>query len=170
MHAIWRLSRRCRPADRGGRHGLLGPAGGGAPSGDTIRGRGAHPEHRLAVRRPSAGRARRHRQAVHRRPRRVGRTSRDSRGRDVQPHALLHRQGAGARVDVRVVEAVREGSQRGLEDRQLEGARRDRADVARSAVPRPHKRQGRHGRGHGHRHARARETGRLLRADAHQRQ
>ena len=30
-----------------------------------------------------------------------GQASRDSRGRDLQPHALLHRQGAGARADVR---------------------------------------------------------------------
>jgi hypothetical protein len=46
----------CRGADRGGgRHGLLGPARGGAASddgGDTIRGRGANPGHGLAVRRP----------------------------------------------------------------------------------------------------------------------
>ena len=37
-------------------------------------------------------------------------------------------------IDVRVVEAVRERSERGPEDRQPQGARGDRADVARSAV------------------------------------
>ena len=73
-------------------------------------------------------------------------------------------------IDVRVLEVVRERSQRGLEDRQPQGARGDRADVARTAVPRPRERQGRHGRGHGDRHARAGETRRLLGADAHQRQ
>ena len=35
-----------------------------------------------------------------------------SRGRDLQPHALLHRQGAGARGDVRGLEALREGAER----------------------------------------------------------
>ena len=40
----------------------------------------------------------------------------------------------------------------GPEDRQPQGARGDRADVARSAVPRPRERQGGHGRGHGDRH------------------
>ena len=60
-------------------------------------------------------------------------------------------------TDVRVVEAVRERSQHGLEDRQPQGARGDLADVARTVVPRPHERQGRHGRGHGDGHARARK-------------
>ena len=54
---------RRRLAGRGSRHGLLGSEGGCAagrrPDGDTIGGRRAHPGHRLAVRRPSASRARR---------------------------------------------------------------------------------------------------------------
>ena len=58
----------------------------------------------------------------------------DSCGRDVQPNALLHRQGAAARPHVRGAEIIRERPQRRLEDRQPQGARGDRADVARSAV------------------------------------
>ena len=73
-------------------------------------------------------------------------------------------------LDLRVAEAVRGRSEHGPEDRQPQGARGDRADVARSAVPRPRERQGRHGRRHGDRHARAREARRLLGADAHQRE
>src|SRR4029453_807249 len=77
----------CLAAGCGSRHGLLWAEH--AAGSTSNRSRGAHPEHRLAVRRPSAGCARRHREAVHRRFQRVGRAPRDSRGRDVQPHALL---------------------------------------------------------------------------------
>ena len=163
------LSRHCRLAGRGGATACSRQAGGDA-GGDAVRGRSAHPGNGVAVRRPSGSRAARDGQAVHRRLRRAGEASRDPRGRDVQPHALLHRQGAGARADVRVVEAVRERPERGPEDRQPQGARGDRADDARSAVPRPRERQGGHGRGHGDGHARAGEARRLLGADAHQRE
>ena len=78
--------------------------------------------------------------------------------------------GAGARVDVRVVEAVRERSERGPQDGQPQSARGDRADAARSAVRRPRERQGRHGRGDGDRQARSGEARRVLGADAHQRE
>ena len=61
-------------------------------------------------------------------------------------------------VDLRVAEALREGTERGPEDGQPQSARRDRADDARSAVSRTHQRQSRHGRCHGDRHARTRET------------
>ena len=130
----------------------------------------APPRNGVAVRRPSGSRAGRAGQAVHRRLRRAGEASRDPRRRHVQPHALLHRQGAGARARVRVVEAVRERPEHRTEDRQPQGARGDGAHATRSALRRPDQRQGGHGRGHGHRHARAGEARRLLGADAHQRQ
>ena len=94
----------------------------------------------------------------------------DSRRRDVQPHSLLRRPGAGARTDLRVLKAVRERSQHRAEDGQPQGARGDRADVARSAVSRARQRQGRHGRGDGDRQAGTGEARRLLRADPHQRE
>ena len=155
------------------RHGLHRAAAGDAcddGSGDPLRGRRAHPGHGLAARRPSGSRAARAGQAVHRGLRRDGQASRDSRGRDLQPHALLHRQGAGARADLRGAQVIRERSEHGPEDGQPQGARGDRADVARSAGAIPRGRQGGHDRRHGDGQAGAGGARRLLRADAHQRE
>ena len=143
--AIRRLSDCCRPAHRGGRHGVLRPRGGHAGGGDwgggdrTHAGRDgrADPGNGVAVRRSSGSRASLDGRAVHRRLRRAGHASLDSRRRDVQPHPLLHRQGAGTGLTLRGAEAVRERSERGPEDRQPQGARGDRAAAARSAATRP---------------------------------
>ena len=116
---------------------------------EPLRGRRAHPGHRLAARRPPGSGAARGGQAVHRRLRRDGQAPRDSRGRDVQPHALLHRQGARARVDLRGAQVIRERSEHGPEDGQSQGACGDRADVARSAGSIPLEGQGGHDRGDG---------------------
>ena len=180
MHTIGRVSRRRRLGDAGGGLRVHGPTGVGTASSDGDdrgetgcsigRGRHANPGHGVAVRRPSRSRAGLGGSAIHRRPGRDDHTSRDSCRRDVQPHALLHRQGAGARDHVRGFEVVRERSERGPQDRQRQGERGDRADDARSAAIRPLRRQGRHGRGPGDRQARAGEARRLLGADAHQRE
>ena len=124
-----------------GRDSLHRPAAGGASvgddGGDPLRGRRAHPGHGLAARRPPGSRAARDGHAVHRGLRRDGQAPRDSRGRDVQPHALFHRQGAGARVDVRGAQVIRERSEHGSQDGQSQSACGDRADVARSAGVHP---------------------------------
>ena len=68
-------------------------------------------------------------------------------------------QGPATRDHLRGIEAVRERSERGPEDRQPQGARGDRAAAEGPAVPGPHGRQDRHGRRHGDRHPRAGEAG-----------
>ena len=161
-----------RRAGRGGhrlRRSTTGNAGRDGCAGCGC-GRNADSADRLALRRPATRRACPDRQAVHRRPRRADQAAVDSCRRDVQPHALLRRSGAGARDCLRVVEAVRGGPERGTEDRQPQGARRDGADDAGAVVPGAGRRQDRHGRRDGHRDARARKTGGLLDADPHQRQ
>ena len=116
----------CRSDYCGCRHGMLGSEGGRARcAGDrsSIVARG-----RAGIRRPGGGLARQRcaaaggdladgrasgggpppgGEAVHGRLRRDGQASRDSRRRDLQPHALLRRQGTGTRADLRVGQVVR---------------------------------------------------------------
>ena len=168
MRRLPRCCRRCWP-----RHGFSGrqqePPPATRPR-DRLRAGRAHPGHGLSARRPPGSGAARAGQAVHRRLRRDGQAPRDSRGRDLQPHALLHRQGAGARADLRGAQVVRDRFEHGPEDGQPQGARGDRADVARSAGAIPLERQGGHDRGDGDGQAGTGGDRRLLRADAHQRE
>jgi hypothetical protein len=102
VYAIWRRPRRRRPAGANNRrHGLhrsaTGDASGDDDCGKPLRGRRAHPGHRLAARCPPGSGAARGGHAVHRRLRRDRQAPRDSRGRDVQPHALFHRRVPWAR-------------------------------------------------------------------------
>ena len=120
---------RRRAAVRG--HAVRGHAG------DSRRQGRADSADGLAVRRPAGIRPRVGRQAIHRRLRRDGQAPRDSRRRDLQPHALLRRPGAGAWHYLRVVEAVRDRPERAAQDGQPQAARGDGADAARSALQRP---------------------------------
>ena len=75
-------------------------------------------------------------QAVYGRSRRDGCPTRDSGGRDVQPHVLFHRQGTTARRDLRSREAVRGRPQQGRQDRQAENKPGVRPAAARSTPTR----------------------------------
>ena len=145
-------------------------AGRGAARGRDAAGRRADCRDRLAVRCAPGERAGRPGHAVHGRFRRTGKAPFDSSRGDLQPHALLHRQGAGTRDHVRIVEGLRKGPQCRLEDGKPQGQRRPHSAGARPAVFRAHERQDRHGGGHGHRDTGAREARGVLAADPHQRE
>ena len=92
------------------------------------------------------------------------------RGRHVQPHVLLRRQGRAARRGVRVRQGLRGPAEQEAQDGQHQGQRRLRADAARRAGFGAHRRQGRPRDRPGHRQAGAAGARGLHQPHAHERE